>query len=56
MATSKNFQAFTGNGDVSKWMKILQWDVKLQANKRTVYVDPKGNRTRTVLFLKFYTV
>ena len=33
----QNLQPFTGNGDVSKWVKILQWDENLQTtNKQSI--------------------
>ena len=35
---SLNLQPFTGNGDVSKWVKILEWDEKLQTNKQSTNV------------------
>ena len=32
-------QPFTCNGDVSIWVKILEWDEKAQMNKQTKYIS-----------------
>ena len=36
----QNLQPFTGIGEVSIWLKILEWDGNLQTNKQTkIFID-----------------